>query len=679
MPAGGPFATHTLTSSQFTDNRASVRGGAVVSAADVTLDGLQFVGNEVRNHGVLAGRGGAWSVVGQTVTHSTAMGAASSVFTSNRARQGGAIGVDAGTLILDARSLTNPIRFDANEVDESTYGGGAVFIGQLASTEITDAEFLGNRSLAPGSFGGAVILRNGGTHIRESLFADNVAIDGTGGAIHIQHVDPTGAASSIEDCHFVGNGLDSGSVSTTRGGAVAIEGSQVDFLWQDGMSEAGGQPTGFVDNGATQEGGAVHIADVSLVQLFAHRFDLNQAVRGGAVAIRDSTVSFIDGRMLGNLSTEDGGAVWASSTLSGDRLTLHDVHVTDNTSGGNGGGVWIRDLELALSGDVRHVGNEATGSGGGLYLDGGEATVEGTFRDNLAQQNGGAIALAGGSLSRPTSPSSLQFTSNTAAQNGGALHLASATASESNVGRARFEANEAMTGSGGAIAVRTGRLLLGGGSELQANIASLGGGALWLDDAEANLGSDVADPVQIRGNRVTSTAATTSAPGILVEGTSRLRMDRVSFEDNLYPSGSTSVRGHAVHVDTDASQPHAWTGVVSRFAPSGATVFGIERGRVDCVGCTVDVNAGIGFRLFSDDADLRVQDGVIEDLSSAGGYAFQMSGTSATPEGFLAVCNTQRLDTQADVLLPPTDPDFNGADFRCRSTGCTSIGAFCPL
>jgi len=123
------------------------------------------------------------------------------------------------------------------------------------------------------------------------------------------------------------------------------------------------------------------------------------------------TLNLSDMYFDSNTSTSGGGAVSIQASTSGSSIfTIQRSSFSDNTSLQNGGGA----LRLALNSqttitDSSFHGNTSTGTtsyGGAIYLfstfgpNSGSATLDilrSTFGNNQTGQNGGAIALVGGS------------------------------------------------------------------------------------------------------------------------------------------------------------------------------------------------------------------------------------------------------------------------------------------
>ncbi len=150
------------------------------------------------------------------------------------------------------------------------------------------------------------------------------------------------------------------------------------------------------------------------------------ADRGAGLRVdSSSTVTLTDVVVRGNESTstgfDSGGGIW---NTNGSTLTILDSVITDNTSAGNGGGMWNRgNLSIARS---TISGNTATGSfssGGGVVNYLGNLTItDSTLSGNSSTYNGGAIySVASADLATTATRIVGSTISGNTAANGGGL------------------------------------------------------------------------------------------------------------------------------------------------------------------------------------------------------------------------------------------------------------------
>src|SRR5690606_28405969 len=286
--------------------------------------------------------------------------------------------------------------------------GGAVVLGSGAVL-FEDVHFIDNRaSIWPG---GGAIYRNasaggGSLQLRDCLFADNHAPEGSGGAI-LLYVGG-GYEASIEDCRFEANS------SVYSGGAVVLQafGTEPDAvhalyvrdsrfsgnqaheggalaLWLD---EAGPgfllqvERSVFDGNEALANGGAIEVAapgDAVAATLRIERssFVGNQVhwSSGGAVRARNLHVLLQNNQWLDNLAAADAAALFVDQR---DASLPRRLALIGNTFEGNRSGAGEQPARTLLAVAAPHAGSELQVAGNaiaGTELssgDGGECLVD---------------------------------------------------------------------------------------------------------------------------------------------------------------------------------------------------------------------------------------------------------------------------------------------------------------
>jgi predicted outer membrane repeat protein len=141
--------------------------------------------------------------------------------------------------------------------------------------------------------------------------------------------------------------------------------------WEDGGAvcvngTASLRSTQFLNNYSDEYGGAVAAGEVRIVSSV---FTGNEAkYDGGAVVTEElsGAESVIDRSVFSdNISGEDGGAVWTSSS---DMLTISRSQFTGNQAGDDGGAVAARNLNVARSRGNVFRANVAADLGGALHV-----------------------------------------------------------------------------------------------------------------------------------------------------------------------------------------------------------------------------------------------------------------------------------------------------------------------
>lgn len=170
-----------------------------------------------------------------------------------------------------------------------------------------------------------------------------------------------------------------------------------------------------VSTNASGTGGGVLLWGVVETELRGALIEANSANFGGGLAVIESAASLIDFDAARNISFVGGGV---SVHLSD--LAIEGASISENTAEEYGGGVYVEgESTLGLTHSTL-VGNVAS-DGAGMLLVGSVATLEGvTLERNVADQDGGGVALLAYSQ---LSVSDARFVGNTAGEEGGGVHL----------------------------------------------------------------------------------------------------------------------------------------------------------------------------------------------------------------------------------------------------------------
>ena len=263
------------------------------------------------------------------------------------------------------------------------------------------------------------------------------------------------------------------------GGVVSIEAAK-SMLVQD---------VAFENNQAAVNGGAIVVRSCPELTLKNVTFRGNHAgTNGGGLCTYDNYTNdlLLEGCSFAeNTATTGGGASLGRYT----KVTITGGSFTDNHAGGEGGGIWARNLSLTA---CTFTGNTSVGSGGAVRhaADGNRPedvlTVEQCqFSDNKAgdethtDRSGGAIYSTGAGMELKNTT----FQKNQATSYGGAVYRSSnSTGCTSTVEKCTFVENAATYG--GALCVST--LANVKDSEFEKNRAKSYGGALYIS-AQTNV------------------------------------------------------------------------------------------------------------------------------------------------------------------------------------------------
>ena len=512
LDAGGQasITTDTLSAGSHTITAQYLGGGAF--AGSTSPDHTHDVGQIATTTALSASPNP--SGYGQPVTLTATVTASSGTPTGtveffDDATSLGTVALDAGgqavlitsALPVGTRSLT------------AEYAGDAAYLGST-STAITQtvnpqlvtcdaATFAGLLATTPpGStitFGCDGTITLAGTPF---TVASSVILDGTGRSVTFDGDDLSGV-------FVVSPGVSLTVINLTITGGAAVDGGAIYANGGDIVLGSGAAITG---NAATGSGGGVFLtgAGSSLTLNSGSVVSGNTAQDGGGIASQGGAVTVQGGAdVTGNTATGKGGGIFISDApliVTGSGTLIGGA--AGNTAQ-NGGGVFSigETASVALSGGADVTGNAATGNGGGIYNDSAALTITGggtTVSGNSATVHGGGVFNLTGSVLL-TAGATIDGNS-TSTGNGGGLY--------NNGGPATIEDGADMTGNdaglyGGAIYSRGGGLvtvtgsgtLIGGAA---GNTAGDAGGGIYSYGTTSELivsgGSDVSGNSVVAGN-----------------------------------------------------------------------------------------------------------------------------------------------------------------------------------
>ncbi len=211
-----------------------------------------------------------------------------------------------------------------------------------------------------------------------TIVLDSLIISGghnaQGGGI-ISNIDTT--ILTVKKCHFTGN--------SARGVGGAIYFSRISG---PGLPILTLQDSTFTGNSAVLEGGAIYATYP--IQIQSCSFTGNNGRRGGAIFMQAGTgptSNFKDSVFTGNSATSDGGAIY----LADGSILLERSTVDGNSALFNGGGVYCSGNAILLKSSTVSR-NSAKISGGGIFIYSGYNIFENsTIALNTANDYGGGI------------------------------------------------------------------------------------------------------------------------------------------------------------------------------------------------------------------------------------------------------------------------------------------------
>ncbi len=431
-------------------------------------------------------------------------------------------------------------------------GGGPTLEGgclRLTTGAVVDVEAV--------TLTGCTGLRGGGVHLAAatSLTADDLSIVDTsavwGGGIYAVDATVLGSKVSVIGAMATYSGVGwyqhGGVVDLDE---VIIEDAVGTLSWGTGALvlggarfEARGGSVSRNGDASALGGGAFRVEGATLVLTDVLLAD-NVAEEGGAISLDvGSSADLVDVTLSGNVAEGRGGAVLVdgSAVLVGGALVVEDNVASD------GGGMFVADDASLTLDDCTFADNEALDDGGAIGAD--EAmTIDlagVTFEGNFAQGHGGALDV-------DDSFSSVLLTDVEATGNavdsgdGGALYASGDTSVV--VSGGQFDANDAESGSGGAIAFDPGL-----GSDATLDIL----GTDFVDNGAAGRGGAIdawrAAAVTVDGVFFDGNAAGDDGGAISVRDSEALAVFRSAFHGN-----SAGASGGAAFVDTVADGLDVW-------------------------------------------------------------------------------------------------------------------------
>ena len=293
------------------------------------------------------------------------------------------------TVSIDGGSVSNAT------MSSATATGGAFHVREgsslsLANFTISDCEAVSGAAIE--------LLDSAAATFDTVTFEDNVA-DADGGAIWAQD----GSTIACDACSFRSN-------SATDGGAILLA-TSTSFVDHD---------SSWTDNDATNSGGALSLEGTAEADLDGSIFSNNTAkVDGGAILSAKGDLSLTDVECLANTATRgDGGCISAAGDLTVDGGSGE----ANRARAGRGGAVYATgDAEFS---DTRWTDNEAASDGGAIWASASLSIWEGVFFRNTSDGSGGAIAgdgLASATIAR-------SYLHGNEADSGGAIALGESVA-----------------------------------------------------------------------------------------------------------------------------------------------------------------------------------------------------------------------------------------------------------
>ena len=368
----------------------------------------------------------------------------------------------------------------------------------------------------------------------------------------------------------------------------------------------------WIQNGLVNgRGGGIYIRNASSVTINDNLITSNAATGdwGGGIAVAESSTNIMITKndITGNNTDTSGGGMSFWNACTGE---VGGNTISDNTAGGNGGGIIIADCSSGV--DVKNntigsgdLGNTAEGSGGGITVDsnstceidgntieantatndiGGGISVhysEAIINNNSIKSNtcgdwGGGIAVIYDSNVKITNNDSIE--NNEADESGGGISFGINCTGE--VSGNTISKNIAQNGNGGGIiiddcssGVKVNNNTIGGEQNIGNTAEGAGGGIMVVGNS----------PCVIDGNTIENNTATTFVGGGICIDNSEATISNNNIKSNtcadwgggiaLYQASTVLITGNAITQNSAPSMINGYGGGISFFDTSGGSVF----------------------------------------------------------------------------------------------------------
>ena len=150
----------------------------------------------------------------------------------------------------------------------------------------------------------------------------------------------------------------------------------------------------FIDNSATQEGGAIYYWESGRIYLKDSYLSNNKSPRGGAItASMDSYMVMRNSTCHDHKSADYGGCIFGSDRAN---VTLKETIMSENFANSNGGAIYLEGGSLLTSSNSKYIKNFASFGGGALYsTTESKISIEHDLYNHNHALKGGAIQSIG--------------------------------------------------------------------------------------------------------------------------------------------------------------------------------------------------------------------------------------------------------------------------------------------
>ncbi len=294
--------------------------------------------------------------------------------------------------------------------------------------------------------------------------------------------------------------------------------------------------------GSAEDGGAIRGGLNSQIVLQDARLADNSASRHGGAIYTIGAVEVLGSQLIDNAAISEGGAIHRAGTSGSRSVTIRESELIGNSSGQNGGAVFLRDSGLTIA-DSFFDSNSSQLAGGAISIGGGYTGLHismSEFLSNSAKGFGGAIhmpAHADFTVRDSTFIGNSVTANGNGSAEGGAIYLTKtdfvvAAYVRTTIERSTF--NENTANSGGAVQIGGGETVIRN-STISRNSA-ISGGAIGVRSTGITGGINI---VAIDHTTITDNTATGPSGGAGVQAGNAITAHNSIIAGNHWTSGST--------------------------------------------------------------------------------------------------------------------------------------------
>ncbi|HXB37052.1 MAG TPA: choice-of-anchor Q domain-containing protein, partial [Acidimicrobiales bacterium] len=362
--------------------------------------------------------------------------------------------------------------------------------------------------------------------------SSSVTVSGVGASTSVIQAQCTGVSCTVNFGVFEISSGTTAAISgvTIEDGKASTGAASGGGIWNDGgtLTLQSSTLTNDVANGGS--GGGLWNEGTATVA--TSTFTNNSTGNDGAAILNQGILTATGSTFVGNTSGGRGGAI-DQEEASAPAMTLTNDVVSDNSSGGDGGGIYVNGGSITLSGGTiggtgatapADLGNStSSGCGGGLAIQNATGTSSGvtyggsdTAAGNTASSCGGGVYVSGGTTSF-TGDSISDNTSNGSGGGGGVV-IGSGTNSFS--GTAVTGNTSAHSWNGGGFDIQGGTNTFGNDA-INNNVATSdgwGGGVYESGGTQTFTGGTLSDNLSYYGGGIFISSGTTTMTQLTVAG-----------------------------------------------------------------------------------------------------------------------------------------------------------------